>query len=230
MLRIVVLNPKGGSGKTTIATNLASYYAVRSMKTVLVDYDPQASSTRWLKKRQVNQPPIHGITAFERNNRTTRSFHMRIAPETERVVSDTPAALTAQELPELTRGSDAILVPVLPSDIDIHACSKVIDRIGVIANRVKRQTLMYQSLIRFLSTLQIPIVATIRDSQNYIKAAELGVGIHEMKPYLVRDDLEQWDSLIQWLEQRTLAAPKPGEPGVALVDGPLGEPAAVPSS
>jgi chromosome partitioning protein len=89
---------------------------------------------------------------------------------------------------------------------------------------------MYQSLIRFLSTLQIPIVATIRDSQNYIKAAELGVGIHEMKPYLVRDDLEQWDSLIQWLESRTLVAPAPGGPEVALVDAPVAEPAAVPSS
>ncbi|HZF17758.1 MAG TPA: ParA family protein [Steroidobacteraceae bacterium] len=243
MLRIVVLNPKGGSGKTTIATNLASYYAARALKTTLMDYDPQASSTRWLKKRQASQPPVHGITAFERNNRTTRSFHMRIPQETDRVVIDTPAALAAQDLPEITRGADAILVPVLPSDIDIHACSKVIadlllvakirrqdNRIGVIANRVKRQTLMYQSLIRFLSTLQIPIVATIRDSQNYIKAAELGVGVHEMKPYLVRDDLEQWNSLIEWLEQRPVAgmAPVPGE--VPAVETEVAVPAAIPSS
>jgi chromosome partitioning protein len=232
MLRIVVLNPKGGSGKTTIAINLASYYAACSMKATLMDYDPQASSTRWLKKRQSNQPLIHGITAFERNNRTTRSFHMRIPAETDRVVIDTPAALPAQELPEITRGADAVLVPVLPSDIDIHACSKVIadlllvakirrqdNRIGVIANRVKRQTLMYQSLIRFLSTLQIPIVATLRDSQNYIKAAELGVGIHEMKPYLVREDLEQWDSLTQWLEQRAPGGLAPEAVQVVLADG-----------
>lgn len=243
MLRIVVLNPKGGSGKTTIATNLASYYAARSLKTTLMDYDPQASSTRWLKKRQTTQPLVHGIAAFERNNRTTRSFHMRIPQETDRVVIDTPAALAAQDLPELTRGADAILVPVLPSDIDIHACSKVIadlllvakirrqdNRIGVIANRVKRQTLMYQSLIRFLSTLQIPIVATIRDSQNYIKAAELGVGIHEMKPYLVRDDLEQWESLTGWLEQRTATSVTPAAEEVALVDVPVAPPAAVQSS
>jgi len=218
MLRIVVLNPKGGSGKTTIATNLASYYAVRSTNATLMDYDPQASSTRWLKKRQANQPAIHGITAFERNNRTTRSFAMRIPAETERVVIDTPAALAAHDMPELTRGADAILVPVLPSDIDIHACSKCIadlllvakirrqdNRLGVIANRVKRHTLVYQSLIRFLSTLHIPIVATFRDSQNYIKAAELGVGIFEMKPYLVKEDVEQWESLIRWLEQRPSA-------------------------
>jgi chromosome partitioning protein len=127
---------------------------------------------------------------------------------------------------------------VLPSDIDIHACSKVIadlllvakirrqdNRIGVIANRVKRQTLMYQSLIRFLSTLHIPIVATVRDSQNYIKAAELGVGIHEMKPYLVREDLEQWNSLTQWLEQRVPAGMEPAPQEVPLVEAAAAEPA-----
>jgi chromosome partitioning protein len=241
MLRIVVLNPKGGSGKTTIATNLASYYVSRSVKTTLMDYDPQASSTRWLKKRQANQATIHGIAAFERNNRTTRSFQMRIPADTERVVIDTPAALAAQDLPEITRGADAILVPVLPSDIDIHACSKVIadlllvakiprqdNRLGVIANRVKRQTLMYQSLIRFLSTLNIPIVATLRDSQNYIKAAELGIGLHEMKSYLVKEDLEQWETLTQWLEQRAPAALGPAAAEVSLVDAPVVEP--VPTS
>jgi chromosome partitioning protein len=119
-------------------------------------------------------------------------------------------------MPELTRGADAVLVPVLPSDIDIHACSKCIadlllvakvrrndNRIGVIANRVRKHTLIYQSLMRFLATLQIPIVATFRDSQNYIRGAELGVGIHEMKPYLVREDLEQWNPLVDWLESRT---------------------------
>ena len=237
MLRIVVLNPKGGSGKTTIATNLASYYAARSMKATLMDYDPQASSTRWLKKRQSTQPLIHGITAFERNNRTTRSFHMRIPAETDRVVIDTPAALPAQDLPEITRGADAILVPVLPSDIDIHTCSKVIadlllvakirredNRIGVIANRVKRNTLIYQSLIRFLSTLHIPIVATIRDSQSYIKAAELGVGIHEMKPYIVREDVEQWDSLIKWLELRSVGGLTPEPAEIILPAAAVAEP------
>ena len=119
-------------------------------------------------------------------------------------------------MPELTRGADAMLVPVLPSDIDIHACSKCIadlllvakvrrndNRIGVIANRVRKHTLIYQSLMRFLATLQIPIVATFRDSQNYIRGAELGVGIHEMKSYLVRQDLEQWNPLVEWLESRS---------------------------
>ncbi|HJS21428.1 MAG TPA: AAA family ATPase [Steroidobacteraceae bacterium] len=216
MYRVVVLNPKGGSGKTTIAINLASYYAVRDLRPVLMDYDPQGSGTRWLKKRTPQQPPIHGIAAYERNNRTTRSFHLRVPSEAQRLVIDTPAALSAHDMPELTRGADAVLVPVLPSDIDIHACSKCIadlllvakvrrndNRIGVIANRVRKHTLIYQSLMRFLATLQIPIVATFRDSQNYIRGAELGVGIHEMKSYLVREDIEQWNPLVEWLESRS---------------------------
>lgn len=215
MYRIVVLNPKGGSGKTTIAINLVSYYAVRDLRPVLMDYDPQGSGIRWLKKRTPQQPPIHGIAAYERNNRTTRSFHLRLPPETQRLVVDTPAAISPHDMPELTRGADAVLVPVLPSDIDIHACSKCIadlllvaklprgdNRIGVIANRVRKHTLVYQSLMRFLATLQIPIVATFRDSQNYLRGAELGVGIHEMKSYLVREDVEQWNPLVQWLEAR----------------------------
>src|SRR5215510_599626 len=77
MQRIVVLNPKGGSGKTTIAINLASYYAVQGLRPVLMDFDPQGSTMRWLKKRSLQQPAIHGIAAYERNNRTTRSFHLR---------------------------------------------------------------------------------------------------------------------------------------------------------
>jgi chromosome partitioning protein len=236
MYRIVVLNPKGGSGKTTIAINLASYYAVRDLRPVLMDYDPQGSGIRWLKKRTPQQPAIHGIAAYERNNRTTRSFHLRIPEETQRVVIDTPAALSSHEMPELTRSADAVLVPVLPSDIDIHACSKCIadlllvakvrrtdNRIGVIANRVRKHTLVYQSLMRFLATLQIPIVATFRDSQNYIRGAELGVGIHEMKSYLVREDLEQWDPLVNWLESRSpQAQPAPIQGGTGIAEEAVG--------
>lgn len=223
MQRIVVLNPKGGSGKTTIAINLASYYAVQGLRPVLMDYDPQGSSIRWLKKRTSPQPLIHGVAAYERNTRTTRSFQLRVPQDSLRQVVDTPAAIEPHEMPELTRGADAILVPVLPSDIDIHTCSKCIadlllvakvrrsdDRIAVIANRVKKQTLIYQSLMRFLATLQIPIVATFRDSQNYIRAAELGVGIYEMKPYLVREDLDQWGPLVEWLESRYVNGRVPG--------------------
>jgi len=93
MQRIVVLNPKGGSGKTTIAINLASYLASRGHNPVLMDYDPQGSSTRWVKKRLPNQAPIHVIAAFEKDGRTTRAFQLRVPGEATHVIVDTPAAL-----------------------------------------------------------------------------------------------------------------------------------------
>jgi chromosome partitioning protein len=215
MQKIVLLNPKGGSGKTTIATNLASYYAVSGLKPTLMDMDAQGSSTRWLSKRDPNGLKIHAIAGFERNSRMTRSFATRLPRDCGRLVVDTPAAVEPQKLPEVTRNATAILVPVLPSDIDIHAAAKIISdlllvakirreeqRIAVIANRVKMHTVTYQSLMRFLESLQIPVIATLRDSQNYLRAAETGVGLFEMKPYLAREDLEQWLPLVGWLAKR----------------------------
>jgi chromosome partitioning protein len=229
MQRIVVLNPKGGSGKTTIAINLASYLASRGHTPVLMDYDPQGSSLRWVKKRKPAQAPIHVIAAFEKDTRTTRAFQLRPPDNSSHVIVDTPAALTPAQLPDMVRDAAKIIVPVLPSDIDIHTCSRCIrdlllvakirredDRIGVIANRVRRNTLTYQSLIRFLHTLGIPIVATLRDSQNYVRAAELGIGVHEMKAYVAQDDTEQWAPLVEWLSRPRPSSAKPPVPG-----GPL---------
>jgi chromosome partitioning protein len=215
MQKIVVLNPKGGSGKTTIATTLASYFAVQGLKPALMDMDAQGSSTRWLTKRAKGQPAIHAIAGYERNARVTRTFATRVPMECQRLVVDTAAAVEAQRLPDLTRNATAILVPVLPSDIDIHAAAKCItdllliakvrredQRIAVIANRVKRHTVMYRSLMRFLETLDIPVITTLRDSQNYVRASETGLGLFEMKPYLVREDAEHWLPLVGWLAQR----------------------------
>ena len=126
-------------------------------------------------------------------------------------------------------------MPVLPSDIDIHACSRCIrdlllvakvrrdeNRLAVVANRVRRNTLTYQSLIRFLQTLGIPIVATLRDSQNYPRAAELGIGLHEMKSYLVRDDLAEWPPLVDWLNTSVGAPPAPPQTESAEIAAPAG--------
>lgn len=227
MQKIVVLNPKGGSGKTTLASNLASYFAVSGLKPTLMDLDAQGSSTRWLSKRAKGQAPIHGIAGYERNSRVTRSFAMRLPLDSERLIVDTAAALEAQRLPDITRNATAVLVPVLPSDIDIHAATKCISdllliakirreeqRIAVIANRVKKHTVIYKALMKFLETLNIPVVATLRDSQSYIRAAETGMGIFEMKPYLVREDLDQWLPLIGWLSQRTPLEIPPGMPAM----------------
>lgn len=231
MQRIVVLNPKGGSGKTTIAINLASYYALQGERPTLMDYDPQGSAARWAKKRQPSQAAIHLITAFERDNRVTRAFQLRIPEHTGRVIIDTAAAIEATEMPDLTAHADKILVPVLPSDIDIHACSRCIaslllvakvkradNRLAIIANRVRRNTRIYQALTRFLGTLDIPIIATIRDSQNYVRGAELGLGLHEMRHHQVAEDLEAWQPLLAWLDEPRGAR---AVPGIAALTPPL---------
>jgi chromosome partitioning protein len=215
MQRIIILNPKGGSGKTTIATNLAARFASTGQQPVLMDLDPQGSSTRWLKKRQDELPQIHGIAAFERSSAVTRSWQLRIPQDCGAVIVDTPAALDPQRIPEVTRGADAILVPVMPSDIDIHAAAKCIadlllvgkvrrsqGRLGIIANRVRSNTLISKALIRFLKSLDIPLVATFRDTQNYVRSAQTGAGIFEMPAWQVAKDLEDWNALASWLNSR----------------------------
>ena len=225
MLRIVVLNPKGGSGKTTVAVNLASYYAVQEQRPVLMDHDPQGSSIRWFRKRGPGAYRMEAVAAYERDARTTRTFRLRVPAGATRVIVDTPAAIHPHDLPDFTRDAHKIIVPVLPSDIDVHACTRIIsdlllvakvrrgdNRIGVVANRVRRNTLMYQSLQRFLATLNVPVIATLRDSQNYIRSAEMGIGIHEMKPYVVADDIAQWQPLIDWIETGVATeSPRPGD-------------------
>ncbi len=213
--KIVVLNPKGGSGKSTVATNLASHFAVQGYNPTLMDLDVQGSSMRWVGKRTPEQPRVYGVAGFERKAAITRSFALRVQGDSQVVIVDTPAALDPQRMSEMTRDAQAILVPVLPSDIDIHAATRCISdlllvakvkrqeqRIAVIANRVRRNTLMYRSLMKFLYSLQIPVVATLRDSQAYVRAFDHGIGLFEMKPYMVREDLEQWQPLLGWLEHR----------------------------
>jgi len=214
--RIVVLNTKGGSGKTTIATNLAAYYAAAGRRVALLDLDPQGSSMRWLKQRPPEAPPIHGIAGYETRLNVTRSFALRSPPGTEHVIVDTPAALPVAQMPETVRDASAIIVPVLPSDIDIHAASRCIAdlllvakvhrserRLVIVANRARRYTKAFQSLMRFLQSLRIPVAAVLRDSQAYIRSAETGLGLHEMKGALLQEDLDSWKPLVEWLERRS---------------------------
>lgn len=212
--KIVVFNPKGGSGKSTIATNLAAYYAWRGQRVALMDLDPQASSIRWLKLRPSEAPAIHPIAACERHTGVTRSFALRVPQGTDKLIVDTPAAVPALQMPQIVRDASAIVVPVLPSDIDIHAASRCIAdlllvarvhrserRLVIVANRVRRYTKAHQSLMRFLRSLRIPVAAVLRDSQAYVRSAETGLGLHEMKGALLQDDLDTWRSLVEWLDR-----------------------------
>ena len=215
LLKFVVLNSKGGCGKTTLSTSLAAFYAARGYRTALLDTDPQGSSLRWLANRGDRKPVITGLTGYDRSGRVTKSFLMRVPQETERLIVDTPAAMDPLKLQDVTRGAHAILIPVLPSDIDIHAASRCIadllltgrienrrERVAVVANRVKKQARMYETLKRFLHSLDIPFVTTLRDTQNYIHAVEQGLGVHELKDRNVKEDVYEWTALIEWLEKR----------------------------
>lgn len=220
MQRIIVLNSKGGCGKTTIATNLASLYAAEGVQTALLDYDPQASSMRWLNLRSKERPPIYGnkVAHTQRRQNVTRSWQNRVQPDTERVIIDAPAGVDAIQLNEYMRNVDTVLVPVLPSPIDIHAATRFIEdlllvgkvrqlgiRVGVVANRTRKHTKVYQSLDRFLTTLKLPFITSLRDSQNYVHAAARGIGVHEMWDSRAAEDKQHWFDIYNWVEENQIA-------------------------
>lgn len=205
MKTILVVNAKGGCGKTTLSTNLASYFATNEFNTVLVDFDPQQSALEWLKERNKDYYyEIQGVSPFQKR--------LRFAADVERVVLDAPARVEGKQLADLVRRADIILVPVLPSPIDMRAAATFIQellltghaeekKIAVVANRVRENTLIYQQLNKFLKRLKIPFLASIRDSQNYIHVAEAGLGIFDMPWYLVSHDIEQWKPLVRWINR-----------------------------
>lgn len=233
--KIVVLNPKGGSGKTTLATNLAAWCAAHGGPTALMDHDPQGCSTRWLANRPPERPPIYGIPAYRLNLQVTRSWQLRTPPGTRFLVVDTSAAIPPQRISEYTRGADALLIPVGATDIDTHAAAGFISdlllvakehrplgRMAVVANRVRQGTVAHGRLLRFLDTLAIPCLTVLRDSQIYAHAAQQGVGLHEFKPHQVRRDLEQWAPLLSWIGRRCSAPP---DASVAVCGAPAATPA-----
>ncbi|MCK4675663.1 MAG: AAA family ATPase [Gammaproteobacteria bacterium] len=208
MRTILVLNAKGGCGKSTIATNLASYFASEmGEKVVLADYDPQESSLAWLETRDKKWPHIEGVAAYK--------DPLRVAKDTDYVIMDAPARVHGKELTQLMRKAETVLFPVLPSPIDMRAAKKYMEelmkngrvtrkevKIGVIANRVRDNTIIFSDLYYFIKAMKLPYVATLRDRQNYIRAEERGIGIFEMAPSQVYYDLEDWEPLTKWLRSK----------------------------
>ena len=216
MQRIAVVNPKGGSGKTTLATNLASYFAASGKKTALMDYDSQGSSTYWIGQRPADRPAIQIISAYKHPIGVTRNWFLRVESNTECLIIDTAAALDFAAFQRTLQEASAIVIPVLPSDVDIHAVANSIgqlltiakinrcdQRIAVVANRARKNTQVYQRLVYFLNSLQIPFVTTLRDTHNYINAAGQGLGIFEMPELKVREDLVAWQPLLDWLARHS---------------------------
>jgi chromosome partitioning protein len=207
MRSILVVNPKGGCGKTTISTNLASYYAVWGVKTALVDFDPQQSCMHWLKARNrtSKNATIYGASGL--------SGELIVPEDTQRIIYDAPARSVTGKVVELMQQADAVIIPVLPAPIDMRAARVFVDElirkgrlrkhqrlVGLVANRVRKHTNIYGHLENFLIDAELPFVTSLRDSQNYVRASDRGIGIFEMGPAAVARDLEQWRPLINWIE------------------------------
>ena len=212
--KIVILNPKGGCGKTTLATNIAAYYAMRGPAPTLADLDPQGYSMRWLEKRHSDRPSIHGGGAHQSMMQGREALQLQLSAETETLIIDLPAALNSADLQDVTYNAGSILNPVLPSAIDINCASRFIaellllaqidrrnQQLAVVANRTRQNTKSYRMLARFLTSLSIPLIAVLRDSQNYVHAAGRGIGIGEMPRYLIHKDIEQFERIIDWLDR-----------------------------
>jgi chromosome partitioning protein len=208
MRSILIMNAKGGCGKSTIATNLAAYYASEGFDTALADYDPQASALAWLEERPEEYGPITGVEGFDSGLRT-------VPRTTEYLIIDAPARSHGKEMTELVKRAESIIVPVLPSPIDIKAASKFVEellnmhkvadkkaKVALVANRVRDNTLIFEELDEYLSKLKVPYIAWLREAQNYIRAYQRGLGVHELPPYLAWPDWEQWDPLLEWLDSR----------------------------
>ncbi len=224
--RILVANAKGGCGKTTITTNIASHYARLGKNVRLFDHDSQGSSLAWIGRRSEDMAPIAGVDASKNSDhRLTRSWQLRVPPETDVAIIDSPAGTDITELATLFQQNDSILIPVLPSPIDIHATAHFIKsllttggarkkmvRLAVVANRVRKNTLMYHSLERFLFSLNIPFITSLRDTQLYARAIEMGIGVQEITTSRNKIDKEQWAPVFRWLDTPMISESAPITP------------------
>ena len=210
MRKYMVLNAKGGCGKSTLATNIAAYFASQweDANVTLADFDPQQSSLDWLESRPEERDPIQGLNAAKEGLK-------HLDRKTDFLVIDAPARMHGPDLTAMLRQTETVVIPVLPSTIDIKACKHYIEelnknsrvqnkqvKIGVVANRCRENYSIYDELYDFLDRLKMPFLTTLRDAQNYVRAYTRGLGIYELPPYLAWPDWEQWEPLTKWLESK----------------------------
>ncbi len=181
MRHVMVMNSKGGSGKSTLATNIACYFASQDAKVTIADYDPQRSSLDWLAMRPADLPGIAGVPAYDEGIRT-------VPRDTDVLVIDAPARTHGAEMNELVRRAETILIPVMPSPIDMKASARFMEellelgkvqrqqaRLGMVANRVRENTLLFDELDHYLDKLKVPYLGQLRQSTNYLRAYQRGM-------------------------------------------------------
>ena len=204
MHTIAIVNAKGGCGKSTIATGLAAALAWEGETVALADMDPQQSANDWLSLRPTDYPAILSVNAA--------GGPIQPPQGTTSLVIDTPAGLHGSSLGHVLQRADLVLVPVLPSPVDMRAAWRFLERLlelrpvregrlqcGLIANRVKPQTIIYRELTGFLNGFRIPVVTQFRDSMNYVRAFERGLSVSDLPEYQAASDWADWARLLEWV-------------------------------
>ncbi len=210
MRSILVLNPKGGCGKSTIATNIAGYFASEGKRVSIADCDPQQSSADWLA--------IRPESAAEIKSAAVKAGKIDVPRRTEVLIIDTPAALHGKKLANYAKISQTIVMPMMPSPLDIRAAEHFVDelfslrklinrkiKVATVANRVREDTIAAAKLENYLDKIKLPsghklpFITMLRATQNYIKASEKGLSIFEFAPAKTTYDREQWQPLVKWL-------------------------------
>ncbi|MBC7470629.1 MAG: ParA family protein [Ramlibacter sp.] len=203
---VVVANPKGGVGKSTMATNIAGYFASRGHAVMLGDADRQQSSRLWLGLRP---PAARPIATWDLGPE-----HIAKPPKgTSHVVLDTPAGMHGRMFTELLKLADKVIVPLQPSVFDIFATRSFLDemaehrkatqlQVGIVGMRVDERTIAADKLHEFVDNLGLPVLGYLRQTQNYIQLAARGLTLFDVAPGRVERDLEQWPSICRWLEAK----------------------------
>lgn len=208
MLKVLVANSKGGAGKSTLATNLAAYYSVEGRNTVLVDADRQASSRRWCARRALHTNAVLGLPGLRRD------WDKQVPADAECVIIDSAAGIRASEVDAHLDRVDVVLVPILPSAIDLEAAEPFLAElaalpriqrgkvaVGLVANRLKPWTNASQLAVEDMRRFPFPLIAELRDTQGYVLANALGKSIFDYHSELVRSHQQDWAKLLRWLKK-----------------------------
>jgi chromosome partitioning protein len=202
---VAVVNPKGGVGKTTLATNLAGYFATRGLSTMLGDADVQQSARQWLKLRA---PALAPIQTWEMNGSLAKP-----PKGVTHVVIDTPAAITGRTLTDVVKSADKIIVPLTPSMFDVMATQKFLEelkghfktpkdmskKVAIVGMRVDVRTKAAEQLARFIDQIGIPVAGYVRDTQNYVHLAAHGMTVFDVPSQRVDQDRQTWASILTWI-------------------------------